>query len=100
MSSRQTIRLTLGFAAALLAGRAAPAQDVPPEYNAVLTALGKKGDFKDGVLKVNIPRTDLRVTIAGRPAPTPFGFGGWVALTPGTGGDVMMGDLVLTEEEV
>ena len=32
----------------------------------MLTALGKKGDFKDGVLKVNIPRSDLRVTIAGR----------------------------------
>src|SRR4029077_3425874 len=32
--------------------------------------------------------------------PTPFGFGGWVALTKGTGMDVMMGDLVLTQEEV
>src|SRR5262249_40086475 len=54
-----------------------------------------------GVIKVNIPRSDLKVTIAGRPAPTPFGFGGWVALTKGTGGmDVMMGDLVLTEDQV
>src|SRR6185503_20250998 len=33
--------------------------------------------------------------------PTPFGFGGWLALTKGTGGnDVMMGDLVLLEDEV
>jgi hypothetical protein len=30
----------------------------------------------------------------------PFGFGGWIALTKGTGMDVMMGDLVLTENEV
>jgi hypothetical protein len=53
------------------------------------------------VLKVNIPRGDIRVTIAGRPAPTPFGFGGWIALTKGTGGsEVMMGDLVLTQDEV
>ena len=66
-----------------------------------MSTLGKKGDFKDGVLKVNIPRGDLTVTIAGRPAPTPFGFGGWVALTKGTGGaDVLMGDLVVTEDEV
>ena len=37
----------------------------------------------------------------GDPAPTPFGFGGWLALTKGDGGmDVMMGDLVLTEDEV
>ena len=66
----------------------------------MLTALGKTGDFKDGVLKVNIPRSDLKVTIGKRPAPTPFGFGGWVALTKGDGMDVMMGDLVLTEDEV
>jgi len=67
----------------------------------VLTALGRTGDFKDGVLKVNIPRGDLKVVIGQRAAPTPFGFGGWVALAKGTGGtDVMMGDLVLTEDEV
>ena len=84
------------------------AQDIPVEYQAVMTALAKKGDYKDGVLKVNIPRGDLTVTIAGRPAPTPFGFGGWVALTPGDGPavspaermQVLMGDLVLTEDEV
>jgi Domain of Unknown Function (DUF1259) len=52
------------------------------------------------VLKVNIPRNDLRVTINQRPAPTSFGFGGWVALTKGQGMDVMMGELVLTEDEV
>jgi uncharacterized protein DUF1259 len=80
--------------------RIADAQDVPAEYQAVMTALNKKGDFKDGVLKVNIPRTDLRVTISGRPAPTPFGFGGWIALAKGDGMHVMMGDLVLTEDEV
>jgi hypothetical protein len=84
----------------LLASATASAQEMPADYKAVLSALGKTGDFKDGVLKVNIPRTDLRVTIGQRPAPTPFGFGGWVALTKGEGMDVMMGDLVLTEDEV
>ncbi len=77
------------------------AQAVPEPYAVVLTTLGKTGDFKDGVLKVNIPRNDVTVTIAGRPAPTPFGFGGWVAFTKGDDDmDVMMGDLVLTEDEV
>jgi hypothetical protein len=61
----------------------------------------KNRRFKDGVLKVNIPRSDVQVTIHQRPAPTPFGFGGWVALTKGSGGtEVLMGDLVLTEDEV
>src|SRR5438045_9584140 len=41
------------------------------------------------------------MTIANYPVPTPFGFGGWFALTKGDGGmDVMMGDLVLQEDEV
>jgi len=67
----------------------------------VLTTLAKTRDFKENVFKVNIPRTDVRVTINGRSAPTPFGFGGWVALTSGgEGSEVLMGDLVLTEAEV
>jgi hypothetical protein len=53
------------------------------------------------VLKVNIPRNDIHVTIDSLAVPTPFGFGGWFALTKGDGGDeVMMGDLVLLPDEV
>src|SRR5205814_4227531 len=52
------------------------------------------------VLKVNIPRNDVSVTVANVKTPTPFGFGGWIAITKGTGMDVMMGDLVLTQDEV
>src|SRR6059058_3498781 len=82
-------------------GLSVSAQDVPGPYKEVLTLLGKQGDFKDNVLKVNIPRNDLSITVANVKTPTPFGFGGWVAMTKGTGGmDVMMGDLVLTQEEV
>jgi Domain of Unknown Function (DUF1259) len=95
------MRILLSVALVALFSLPAGAQDVPADYKAVLTTLGKTGDFKDGVLKVNIPRNDLKVTIKGRPAPTPFGFGGWVALTHGSEGhDVMMGDLVLTEDQV
>jgi len=73
---------------------------IPADYQAVLTTLGKQGDFKENVLRVNVPRNDLHVVIDGVATPTPFGFGGWLALTKGTGMDVMMGDLVLTEDEV
>ena len=92
-----SVMVTVG----LLCSETVIAQEMPTEYAAVLTTLGKSGDFKDHVLKVNVPRSDLRVTIRQRRAPTPFGFGGWVAFTKAADGtDVMMGDLVLTEDEV
>jgi uncharacterized protein DUF1259 len=98
-------RRSIVFAVAVVALSFAPSTLVsaqtPADYQAVLTTLGRSGDFKDGVLKVNIPRGDLKVVIGQRAAPTPFGFGGWVALTKATGGtEVLMGDLVLTEDEV
>ena len=84
---------------ALLLG--ATAQEIPQDYQAVLKSLGRSGDYKAGVLKVGIPRNDLQVTVAGRSLPTPFGFGGWVAMTKADGGnEVLMGDLVLLEDEV
>src|SRR6266851_2667942 len=85
----------------LLSGSTAPAQEIPSDYQEVLKSLERKGDFKAGVLKVNIPRSDLKITIQGVSTPTPFGFGGWIALTKATdGSDVMMGDLVLLQDEV
>ncbi len=76
-------------------GITAFAQDMPSDYQEVLKSLDRKGDFKAGVLKVNIPRNDLKMTIQGVSTPTPFGFGGWIALTKAAdGSDVMMGDLV------
>jgi hypothetical protein len=77
------------------------AQPIPTDYQEVLTTLGKQGDFKDNVLKVNIPRNDVNVTVAGIPTPTPFGFGGWAAMTKASDGNqVLMGDLVLLQDEV
>lgn len=79
----------------------ASAQQIPGEYQQILEALGKQGDFKENVLKISLPRNDLRVTVDGVATPTPFGFGGWLAMTKGDGGqEVMMGDLVLLENEV
>src|SRR5213594_3711723 len=80
---------------------AVQAQEMPREYQEVLQALGKQGDFKANVLKINIPRNDMKVTVDDIATPTPFGFGGWLAMTKGDGGaHVMMGDLVLLEDEV
>src|SRR5215471_19904721 len=93
--------LLAACACCLWMGVSSVAQDVPADYQDVLKTLDKKGDFKAGVLKVNIPRSDLKMTVQGVATPTPFGFGGWVALTKASNGfEVMMGDLVLLQEEV
>src|SRR5689334_22937065 len=104
MRRQQPMTRVLG-AAALIVGSAtmfaAYGQQMTAEYEQAMKTIGKQGDFKENVLKINIPRNDLKVAIDGIATPTPFGFGGWLAMTKGDGGmDVMMGDLVLLEDEV
>ena len=94
-------RIAFALWALLFVGSSALGQEMPNDYQQVLKIVGKSGDYKGDVLKVNIPRNDIHVTIGDLAVPTPFGFGGWVAMTKGDGGqDVMMGDLVLLQEEV
>ena len=99
--SATRVLLLLVASSFLMFGSTTFAQEMPADYQEVLKSLDRKGDFKAGVLRVNIPRNDLKMTIQGFPTPTPFGFGGWLALTKASdGSDVMMGDLVLLQEEV
>jgi Domain of Unknown Function (DUF1259) len=99
---KMNLRFGLGIlVASVLFAVPGKAQETPSDYQEVLRVLGRNGDYKGGVLKVNVPRIDLHVTVAGVPTPTPFGFGGWVAMTKGDhGNDVLMGDLVLLQGEV
>src|SRR5437764_10617925 len=64
-------------------------------------ALGKTGTpTPSGIYRVGLPRTDLKVTLDGVELKPGFALGGWVAFeTMGTEG-MVMGDLVLTENEV
>jgi hypothetical protein len=62
-----------------LLSRPAQAQEIPAGYAGILQSLGRQGDYKDAVLKVNIPRNDVKVVVDGIATPTPFGFGGWIA---------------------
>lgn len=86
---------------ALFLALAMAQQPMPQEYADVLAHLGKTGDYAANVCKVSLPRADFQVRVDGTDLPVSFGFSGWIALTKGDGGmDVMMGDLVLREEEV
>src|SRR5436305_5799370 len=101
MSKTTIFSILLWATVIAVVAQAAKAQETPTEYQQVLKIVGKTGDYKSNVLKVNVPRNDLHVKVAGFAVPTPFGFGGWFAMTKGDGGEeVMMGDLVLIQDEV
>jgi hypothetical protein len=63
---------------------------------------GAKGAYtaEEDVHRVSFPRSDLKVTIENRPAHPFMGFGSWAAFTPAKGGAMVMGDIVLLEDEV
>ncbi len=63
---------------------------------------GVKGQLntKEGVLKVSVPRTDLNVTVAGVRMTPPMGLTSWAAFQAVGDRTMVMGDLVLLEEQV
>ena len=76
-------------------------QPAATDWKPVERALGKAGSMQPGdVYKVSLPRSDLQVTAGGVQLKAPLALGSWVAFKKM--GDMMMvmGDLVLTENEV
>src|SRR5215207_9092207 len=67
-------------------------------------AIGAKGQMnaEEGVFKVSIPRTDVKVTVDGTPMPPFMGLTSWAAFQPGMkdGAAMVMGDMVLMQDEV
>src|SRR5688572_1199116 len=63
---------------------------------------GAKGvlDEKEGVFKVSVPRTDLAVTAAGVRVTPPMGLTSWAAFKRAGDHTIVMGDLVLLEDQV
>jgi len=72
-----------------------------PSWKAVDDAVGRQGqDQPDGAHRFAFPRSDLKVTVSGVHIKPGFALGGWAAFqTMGTH-SVVMGDLVLTENEI
>ena len=80
---------------------ATPTLAAEPDWTKVAQALGKSGAVQaGGVYRVGFPRTDLKVSLDGVALRTGFAFGGWVAFQPMDTQAMVMGDLVLTQDEV
>ena len=72
-----------------------------PDWNAVAKALGKSGnEMPGGVYRVGLPRSDLHVQLGDIELKPTFALGSWVAFAPMGSQAMVMGDLVLTEDEV
>ena len=71
------------------------------EWKPVEDALGRKGSMQPGdVFKFSMPRSDLKVTVAGTPVKAGLALGSWLAFKKAGNDAIVMGDLVLTESEV
>lgn len=73
-----------------------------PDWQAVGKALGKEGTVQpDGIYRVGLPRSDLKVLLDGVEIKPALALGTWLAFQPmGDTEAMVMGDLVLTHEEI
>jgi hypothetical protein len=69
---------------------------------AIEEATGVKGslDAKEGVFKVSLPRGDIKATVSGVKMTPPMGLTAWAAFTKTGKHAMVMGDIVLLEDQV
>jgi hypothetical protein len=76
-------------------------QSDSPNWKGVETAIGRPGQAQPGdVIRFGLPRKDLHVTLKGVEIKAGFALGSWVAFKKDGSTAMVMGDLVLTQDEV
>jgi Domain of Unknown Function (DUF1259) len=76
-------------------------QAAATDWKPVEQAIGKAGSVQpDGVYKIGLPRTDLHVKVGAVDVKATLALGSWVAFRKMAAETMVMGDLVLTEDEV
>src|SRR2546425_3621140 len=92
---------SLVIALVVLLGSAAGAVAADPDWKAVEQVLGKSGQIQPGdVFRIGMPRTDLNVTVKGIPVKAGFALGSYAAFKQVGDHAMVMGDLVLLDQEV
>lgn len=102
---KQMILIALLLAAVTVSATAQQTQPkakaAPRNWKAVDAAMGRAGqDQPDGTHKYSMPRKDLNVSVAGTQIKPGLALGSWAAFKSMGSQGVVMGDLVLTEDEV
>jgi hypothetical protein len=61
---------------------------------------GMKGAAKNGEYKITVPQNDLNVVVDGFKIIAPMGLGSWAAFTPCADSVMVMGDIIVTENDL
>ena len=93
--------LGLSIVAAVFLAWSSHAQQPSFDWTPIGAALGKPGTVQpDGVYKISLPRSDLQVKVGDVQIKPALALGSWVAFRKTAAQTMVMGDLVLTEDEV
>src|SRR6476469_8948240 len=101
MFNRLLCGALLCFPIALTLSLPAQQDHTAAEWKAVEAALGRAGKVQpDGAFKFGMPRKDLKVTVGDVQIKPGLALGAWAAFSSSGDDAMVMGDLVLTEDEV
>src|SRR2546427_7822992 len=101
MRSRRSTQAMVVLGLVLIIGTPAVARGADPDWKMVEQAVGKSGQLQAGdVFRIGMPRTDLTVTVKGVPVKAGFALGSYAAFKQVGDRAMVMGDLVLLDQEV
>jgi len=101
MKSRMLKHAMVLLGLAVIVGTPGLALAADPDWKAVEQALGKSGQLQPGdVFRIGMPRTDLAVSVKGVPVKAGFALGSYAAFKQVGDQSMVMGDLVLLDQEV
>lgn len=95
--------ILIGWVGGAIGAERVAAPRTPLNQKQIEQLTGAKGQMneKENVFKVSVPRSDIAAIVAGTKVTPPMGLTTWAAFTPSGGTETMvMGDLVLTEDQV
>jgi hypothetical protein len=98
---RQIQYAVVGFGLLIAVAVPTAARGADPDWKAVEQAVGKAGQMQSGdVFRIGMTRTDLNVTVKGVPVKAGFALGSYAAFKQIGDHAMVMGDLVLLDQEV
>jgi hypothetical protein len=101
MKPRLLVSAVTSFAIIVALTTPLVARAADPDWKAVEQALGKSGQMQPGdVFRIGMPRTDLNVTVKGVAVKAGFALGSYAAFKQIGDHAMVMGDLVLLDQEI